>query len=145
MSTGPTGSTGPTESTTPMDGTAAPPPPDILTFADIANEHSVVAAKEQVDGDAIRLIGTMSVVGLKPAFVEWYMKGCPNCYPVYRVTITPPPKCSDGVVRTLPDYIEFCSGAPIQTHVGLFQAKLPDIQATFANLSGDIAILVSKA
>ena len=122
-----------------------PPPPDILTFADIETDHVVLLAKETADGTALRTIGTMSVLGMKPVFVDWYAKGCPNAFPVYSAKITPPPVCSDGIVRSLADYIVFCSGSTIQEHIALFQAKLPDIQVSYANLRGDVSVVVSKA
>jgi hypothetical protein len=139
----------PMTGTTPMpsenDPLPPPPPPDVLTFSDIENDYAVLLAKEQADGDAIRSLGTVSVLGLKPLFVEWYSKGCPPSYPVYRVSVTPPSRCSDGVVRTLSDYIEFCSGTTLQDQVALFQAKLPDIRVSFANIQGQVALIVSKA
>lgn len=121
-----------------------PPPPDILTFADIETDHAILVAKEAADGTAIRSIGTISVLGLKSVFVDWYSKGCPNSFPVYAVTVSPPSVCSDGVVRSLPEYVTFCSGAPIQDHVALFQAKLPDIRVSYANLQGAISVIVFK-
>jgi hypothetical protein len=138
-----------TSTTTPMECVDCPPPPppppDILTLADIENDHVVLLAKEQVDGQAIRSLGTLSVLALKPVFVEWYFKGCPSAYPIYSVSVTPPARCSDGVVRTLAEYIEFCSGTTLLEQVGLFQAKLPDIQVSFANIQGQVALIVSKA
>ena len=123
---------------------AAPEPPDILTMAEILGEQSLLLAKELADGDAIRSLGTTSVLGLKPVFVEWVTKGCPDNYPLMKVEIKPPPVCSDGVVRSLPDYIEFCSGNSLAHHIGLLQAKLPDIRVAFANLGGSVAAILSR-
>ena len=122
----------------------AAPPPDILTMDDIMNDHDIVIAQERSDKALIDSIGTTHVLGLKPAFVEWYSKGCPPGYPLMMRTIVPPHQCSDGVARSLADYIEFCSGYPIQHHVGLLQAKLPDISVSFANFGGNVAVTVSK-
>ena len=121
-----------------------PPVPDVLTMADILGEQSVLVAKEQADGDAIRSIGTASVLGLKPVFVEWAAKGFPDNYPLLKVEVAPPPVCSDGVVRSLPDYIEYCSGNSIPHHIGLLQAKLPDIRVAYANLGGSLAAILSR-
>jgi len=118
--------------------------PDILTMADILGEQSLLLAKEVADGDAIRAIGTTPVLGLKPVFVEWVTLGCPDNYPLLKVEIRPPPTCSDGVVRSLPDYIEFCSGNSLSHHIALLQAKLPDIHVAFANLGGSIAAILSR-
>jgi hypothetical protein len=120
------------------------PPPDILTMADILGEQSVLVAKEQTDGDAIRSLGTASVLGLKPVFVEWASKGFPDNYPLLKVDISPPSICSDGVIRSLPEYIEFCSGNSLSHHIGLLQAKLPDIRVAYANLGGSLAAILSR-
>ena len=120
------------------------PPPDILTMADILGEQSVLVAKEQTDGDAIRSFGTASVLGLKPVFVEWASKGFPDNYPLLKVDISPPSICSDGVIRSLPEYIEFCSGNSLSHHIGLLQAKLPDIRVAYANLGGSLAAILSR-
>lgn len=121
-----------------------PQVPDILTMAEILGEHTLLLAKELADGDAIRSFGTTSVVGLKPVFVEWVSLGCPDNFPLLKVEIKPPPVCSDGVVRSLPDYIEFCSGHSLAHHIGLLQAKLPDIRVAFANLGGAVAAILSR-
>jgi hypothetical protein len=121
-----------------------PSVPEVLTMADILGEQSVLIAKERADGDAIRSFGTASVLGLKPVFVEWASKGFPDNYPLMKVEINPPPVCSDGVVRSLPDYIEYCSGNSLSHHISLLQAKLPDIRVAFANLGGSLAAILSR-
>jgi hypothetical protein len=129
-------------------GSSVPSPdpvPDVLTMDDIMNDHGVILAKEQADRSLIESIGTTSVLSLKPKFVEWYSKGCPPCYPIFSITVVPPAQCSDGVSRSMQEYVEFCTGQPIPYHVSLFQAKLPDIQVSFANFNGSIAVVVSKA
>ena len=121
------------------------PMPDVLTLADLMDDHAVVVAKESSDKSLLETIGVQNVSGLKPVLVEWFMKGCPNAYPILSLNIQPPTKCSDGVVRSLSEYIEFCSEKPIQDHVALLQVKLPDMVVSFANIGGNTTIVVSKA
>ena len=122
----------------------APTPPEILTMADILGEQSVLIAKEQADGATLRSFGTASVLGLKPVFVEWASKGFPDNYPLLTVQVTPPPLCSDGVVRSLPDYIEYCAGQSLSSLIDQLQAKLPDIRVAYANLGGSLAAILSR-
>ena len=122
-----------------------PPPPDVLTLADLLADHDLVLAKEAVDRNRLESIGGQSVQGLKPKLLEWLMKGQPDGFPILQLEIVPPVQCSDGVARSLPDYIEFCSGKTIQDHVGLLQAKLPDILVSFANIGGMVCVTVLKA
>jgi hypothetical protein len=121
-----------------------PTVPDVLTMADILGEHSVLVAKEQADGDAIRSLGTTSVLGLKSVFVEWASKGFPDNYPLLTVQVAPPPLCSDGVARSLPDYIVYCAGNPLSHYIDILQAKLPDIRVSYANLGGSLAAILSR-
>jgi hypothetical protein len=122
-----------------------PPPPDVLTMSDLLSDQSVVAAKEQADKTLLETIGIQSVANLRPKLVEWVLKGRPDGFPILSLDIRPPSVCSDGESRSLSDYIEFCSGKTIQEHVGLLQAKLPDIQVSFANFGGAVAVTVLKA
>lgn len=122
-----------------------PPVPDILTLADLLADHDVVLAKEAADKALLDSIGGQSVQGLKPKLLEWMMKGKPDGFPILSLDVKPPAQCSDGVNRSLPDYIEFCSGKSIVEHVGLLQAKLPDITVSFANLGGMVCVTVLKA
>lgn len=160
-STGPTGMTGSTEETGPtgMTGETGPtgmtgympfapytePVPDILSIDDLIDETEQLLAKEQTDGDAIRAVGLQSTASLKPKLVEWVKKGKPNFYPIMELLIQPPAQCSDGVVRNLPDYIEFCSGKSIDLHTGALQSKLIGMTISCTRLGDNVAIVVSKS
>jgi hypothetical protein len=119
-----------------------PPPPDILTLDDLMNEQAVITAKEQADKTLLETIGTQSVTSLRPKLVEWVLKGKPSAFPLLGLDIRPPSRCSDGEVRGLADYITFCSGKTLDEHVGLLQAKLPDIRVSYANVNGITTIMV---
>ena len=143
VETGPTGDigTGPTGSIMPMP--MPEPVPDFLSLDDILSDQEIIVAKEASDKAIIDQIGSQHVTALKPKLVEWIGRGKPHAYPVMLLSIQPPSKCSDGVERNLPDYITFCSGKSIQEHVGLLQAKLSGMNVSFANIGGQVAIVVS--
>lgn len=143
-STGPTGSA---ESQMGPIGTGYTetyePPADFLSLDDILSDHSIIVAKEAQDKLVIDQIGSQHVSTLKPILVEWVGRGKPNAYPIMVLNIQPPAKCSDGVTRNLTEYIAFCSGKSIEEHIGMLQAKLSGMSLSFANISGQIAIVVS--
>jgi hypothetical protein len=120
------------------------PTPDVLTLNDLLSEQSFIVAKEAEDRALLETIGLGSVLGLKPKLVEWATKGFPYAYPILSMDIRPPVLCSDGEVRDLQTYIQFCSGRTIAEHVALLQAKLPDMVVSYANFSGMTTIVVSK-
>ncbi len=144
--TGPTGGiesepiietgTGPT-------GFYAEPEPDFLSLDDLMNSQEIVIVKEQADKALLDQIGSQHVSALKPKLVEWIGRGKPYAHPIMMLSIQPPAKCSDGVERSLSEYITFCSGKSIEEHVGLLQAKLTGIRVSFANIGGQTAIVVS--
>ncbi len=120
------------------------PAPDVLTLADLLADHEFVLIKEAEDAALLDLIGSQSVQGLKPKLLEWLMRGKPDGFPILSLAVNPPTQCSDGITRSLPDYIQFCSGKTIQEHIGLLQAKLPDIHVSFANIGGMVCVTVLK-
>jgi hypothetical protein len=128
------------------DYVAPPPPaPDVLSLADLLSDQTILLSKEQTDKTLLETIGTQSVANLRPKLVEWVLKGRPSAFPILSLEIYPPSICSDGGVRNLPDYIQFCSGKSIVEHVALLQAKLPDIRVSFANFGGVTTIVVLTA
>jgi hypothetical protein len=149
--TGPTGSSGPTGTNEPTGPTGSsnllyptPPKPDILTIDDILNDKAIRQAKEEADKQLILSIGTQSPQAFKPNLIQWATAGFPNAYTIYQVNIQPPDVCLDGVSRSLPDYITYVSGNPINYHVDLLAAKFQGIIVSFANISGIVSIVVSK-
>lgn len=121
-----------------------PEAPDVLTLADLLSDQTVVVTKEAEDRALLETIWSQSIQSLKPKLLEWVLKGRPDGFPIISLTVTPPLQCSDGVVRSLPDYIGFCSGKTIEQHVSLLQAKLPDIRLSFANIGGAVCITALK-
>jgi hypothetical protein len=124
--------------------TGPPPPPPPISLSDIMNAIEVLQQKEATDKAALDAISTASAESLRPKLVSWAIAGFPNASTLMEVMVSPPPQCSDGVVRDLTSYITFCSGKTIQEHVALLQEKLADMTVSFANTGYAIAIVVSR-
>lgn len=122
-----------------------PPPPSILSIDDLLSSVELIARKEAEDKATLESIGGMSIGTLKERLMAWAVANFPNNFEVYAVSITPPAKCSDGVSRNLPEYIEYCSGKTIVQHVEALQQKVNGIIFTFANMGTHIAIIAAKA
>lgn len=161
--TGPTSETGTTGPTSEADSTAetgatganngfegmgqfeSTPVPDIISIEDILNEQSLRQQKEDTDRQALLTISSQSAQGLKPALVQWAMRGFPVAYPIYCVSVTPPATCVDCVERSLYDYIIYLTGKPIEDHVRELSCKLQGMTVSFANMNGAITIVVTKS
>ena len=122
-------------------------PPVILppiSIDDLLQSIELVTKQEAEDKSRLESIGSISSQELKTKLVAWAVAGFPTVYQIHTVTITPPTTCSDGVVRSLTDYISFCSGKTISEHVAVLQEKVSNISISFANMGSHIAIVVSK-
>ena len=121
-----------------------PPPPPILTMNDIVNAREVILAKEASDSNAFCAIPNQSVDFMRNRMIEWAKGGFADAFTLFTIPVSVPEICSDGVTRSLTDYIEFVSGKPIQEHVAGLQTRLPDFNISFANFGGNVGIVVSK-
>lgn len=130
-------------STASSDSTNASDPQPI-TIADLLNSIEVIKQKELIDKGILESIGNMSYEDLKQRLLLWATSGFVNLYEINRITIVPPEKCSDGIVRDLTNYIQYCSGKTIQEHIEILANKVSGINITFANFGLYIAILVSR-
>jgi hypothetical protein len=128
-----------------IDTNVAPLPPPPITINDLLNSVEVLTKKEADDKLLLESISNFSLTQLREKLVLWALAGFPNVYEIHRIVIAPPQTCSDGVTRTLADYIVFCSGKTISEHVGILQEKVTDIIVSFANMNTYISIVVSKA
>ena len=122
-----------------------PPVPQTITLNDILSDVALLASKEIADKATLESIQTVSFEMLRTALVRWAGLGFPNAYSVYEIAISPPTTCSDGVSRSLSDYIVFCSGKTIHDHVAILQQRLPDITVSFLYTGSSIQIVVSRA
>jgi hypothetical protein len=108
------------------------------------NSVEIVKQKEAADKLLLEGIGAISHEDLKTKLLAWASSGFPNAYEIHQLVITPPARCSDGVVRGLSDYITHCSGKCITEHVAVLQSKVTGMNISFANMGSHIAIVVSK-
>ena len=121
-----------------------PPPPPPISLEDILNATEVLRQKEAVDKAAIETIGALTFESLRAKLIQWGVAGFPNSYPILTIPISTPPVCSDGVQRTLGDYIEFCSGKSIQDHIQGLQDKMTGIAVAFSKVGESVVIVVTK-
>lgn len=127
-----------------VPGDTTPPPPAPITLADILAATEVIKQKEITDKGLLESIGAQSFDSLRTKLIQWGVAGFPNAYPILTIPVLPPALCSDGVQRSLPDYIAFCSGKTIDEHVALLQAKLDGMTVMYANFGDGVTIVISK-
>ena len=122
-----------------------PPPPPPITVDDILAATEVLQQKELADKALLETIGTQSFETLRTTLIQWGVAGFSNAYPILTLPVTPPGMCSDGVQRSLTEYITFCSGKTIDEHIAILQAKLAGMTVMYANFGTGVTIVISRA
>ncbi len=125
-------------------GPSEPAPLPTISIQDILGSVEVSQNREAEDKAKLEAIGVISFETLRSSLLQWATKGFPNAYTIYEVPMVAPALCSDGVARSLPDYIVFCSGKTINEHVDVLQQRLIDITVSYAYTGSTILIVVSK-
>ena len=119
-------------------------PIETITLADIMGSREVLIKKEAEDRAILESIGTIGSDTLRGQLIQWASIGFPNAYSIKSISITPPQVCSDGMTRSLADYIQYCSTRTIQEHIAVLQARLPDIFVSFSFTGISISIVLLK-
>jgi len=128
-----------------MNFAVVPTPPPQITLADILAASEVVSQKEAQDKSQLESIGTISFEALRMTLIQWAKNGFANATPIYSVAITPPETCSDGVKRSLSEYVPFVTGKTMAELIAPLQARCPEFVVSFATTGPEILIVISKA
>jgi len=115
-----------------------------LSLEDLLSSQEILLQIEQLNKTNLELL---NVTTLKKNLLAWAAAGFTDSINVYSFPIQKPPlvsglyTCSDGVNRTIWDYIVFFLGYPILTLVERIQANLRDIKLTFSLQENPTAVL----
>ena len=120
-------------------------PPPQITLAEILAATELLQEKEAQDKSHLESIGAISFETLRMTLIQWAKSGFPNAQPIYAVAITPPPTCSDGVTRSLTDYVLFVTGQTMSELIAPLQARCPEFVVSFATTGPEILIVISRA
>ena len=121
------------------------PQPIVITLTELLSSQEALLAKEKADRINLLTISNPNIVELRPKLLSWASKGFPENYSVLSFPLAAPSSSSDGVARSLNDYIVFCSGKSIGDHIASFQQVLDGIQAGFVYGSGVLSVVVSRS
>jgi len=115
-----------------------------LSLDDLLSSQEILLQIEQLNKTNLELL---NLTTLKKNLLAWAAAGFTDSINVYSFPIQKPPvvvglyTCSDGVNRTIWDYIVFFLGYPILTLVERIQGTLKDIKLTFSLQENPSAIL----
>jgi hypothetical protein len=119
-------------------------PTPLISIEELLSSQEILLQIEQLNKTNLELL---NVTTLKKNLLAWAAAGFTDSINVYSFPIQKPPvvvglyTCSDGVNRTIWDYIVFFLGYPILTLVERIQGTLKDIKLTFSLQENPSAIL----
>lgn len=121
-----------------------PAPIPVITLEDLLVSQGALQVKEQTDKRNLLTISNPDMSDIRSKLLVWASKGFPETYPILSFGLVAPDHCSDGVARSLNDYIPFCSGKSLNEHIAVLQGYLVGIQVLFLYSNGLLSIVVSR-
>lgn len=149
--TGPTGTenTGPTgvESTGPTGPvfTEPGPPPMLIDIAELLSSHAGIKQQEITDRSTLSVLLNPSRDSIRTSMFQWAELGFPPIYILQQLTVTPPAVCSDGVSRSLYDYVTYLLGQDMGAINASIQALCVGVLISYSFQGNTVRIHVSRS
>jgi len=116
-----------------------------LSIDDIVNDHTVILQRES---DTAVLLNNSLVnidpLELKPKLLEWATTRFASPFPVLTLSVDVPNVCSDGVVRSILAYVEFCMNRSISSVLTDLSSKFPGMSFGYQVQERTLIIVVMK-
>ena len=119
--------------------------PDVVSMDSLMNDQTMLLQRE-IDTKTFLMDRLINVPtsSLKPLLLQWASVGFPPAFILLQLQIDVPQICSDGVVRTPSQYIEFCMGTDAPQLYLALSSKLPGIMVSYAMIGSTLTAYVSK-
>ena len=121
------------------------PTVEVITLSDLMNSLEAINQKEGADRASTVSFLSQTTSSLREPLVQWAGLGFPNAYILMTVELSPPSKCSDGVVRNMAEYIVFLTGKTIQDWFVDMNTKVSGLRLEPSLPNGSIQIWVYKS
>ena len=141
MSTGPTGPTLPVA----LSHIPLPAPSPIATLAELASSHNAIVQKENADRTLLSQLSTPNRENVRKTLLNWTSRGFPANFPLFSMTVNPPPVCSDGVKRAFADYVPYLLGSTVAAKLVLLEQQLVGMKLTSVIIGNTVRIQVSSS
>jgi hypothetical protein len=115
-----------------------------VSLEDLLSSQEALHFKEQTDKINLLKISVPDMNDIRKKLLVWASKGFPDLYSVLSFPLASPDLCSDGVQRSLNEYIGFCSGKPLNDHIAVLQGYLHGIEVDYVYSTNTLSIVVSR-
>jgi hypothetical protein len=117
----------------------------VIDIDELLSSHEAVTAQEATDRLTLSALLNETRETLRPQMFTWAAAGFPAIYVVQQFTVSPPAFCSDGVTRTVYDYVVYLLGKNMGEVIAAIQALCVGVQISYSFSGNTLRIHVSKA
>jgi hypothetical protein len=139
---GPTGPIGPWFFPTPATGTVEPP--HIATIEELMASHASTVNKETADRTLLTVLTNPAPSDFRSELFQWAACGFPAIYIVKTFAITPPTVCSDGVVRSSYEYVEYLLGVSHADFLNTLTSRVTGMTFSYSYDANSLRIHITK-
>lgn len=126
-------------------GAGAAAPQFVVDIAELLASHGATQTQEAVDRSTLSVLLNETRDTLRPQMFEWAAAGFPAIYVVQQFTVSPPAVCSDGVTRSVYDYVVYLLGQEMGATIAAVQALCVGVQISYSFSGNTLRIHVSKS
>ena len=119
-------------------------PLEVIRLDEILSIPEVRRQREAADNATLQTIANPNLADIRNRLVAWATNGFAGDCTLFSISIQAPEICSDGVTRSLADYIQFVSGKTIHEHTDLLRIRLPDFVVSFVWMGSIIQFRASR-
>jgi hypothetical protein len=119
-------------------------PPHIATIEELMASYGAIVNKETTDKQTVSVLLNETRDTLRVPLFQWAAAGFPGIWVVQSFTLDPPSICSDGVLRELSDYFDYCLGKPLGDALADIQSKLTGITLSISFLGNTLRLHVTR-
>jgi hypothetical protein len=128
----------------PSASTGTAEPQLVVDIDELLNSYGVVQLKETADRATLSTLLNENRDTLRPQMFVWAAQGFPPTHVIQKFTVSPPSICSDGVARSVYDYIVYLLGKDFAEIIASIQALCVGVQISYSFLGNTLRIHVSK-
>jgi hypothetical protein len=129
----------------PSASTGAAQSPMVVDIAELLASRGAVQNQESTDRATLSPLLNETREMLRPQMFAWASAGFPAIHIVQQFTVSPPSICSDGVARSLYEYIVYLLGQDMSVTIAAIQALCVGVDISYSILGNTLRIHVSKS
>jgi hypothetical protein len=128
----------------PSAATGPVEPPHIVTMDELMASLGAIVTKEAVDKQTASILLHETRETLRAPLFQWAAIGFPDVWVVQTFTLDPPPMCSDGAVRGVQEYFNYCLGRDINDVIEDIRSKMVGVSLSISFQGNTLRLHVSK-